>query len=196
VISHIMAQQRVANLIKPNFFAAPMTSMLLEPSMRECRDIHTHEDPFPGSIDMAMIESIGKATAVDSLAAMKHLIFDTQKVTWDELMTALDANWKGHEALRQQCLNAPKYGNDIEWVDHIGWEIEKTIIEFSRANPRANGQCFVLKCVPVTAHVPYGKGTWATPNGRVRQSCAWRRPSALHRGHACRMLRTRSPRNE
>ena len=180
VVTHIMVQQRVANLIKPNYFAAPMTSMLLEPSMRECRDIHTHEDHFPGSIDMAMIESIGKATAVDSLAAMKHLIFDTKKVTWDELMTALDANWKDKEALRQQCLNAPKYGNDIEWVDNIGWEIEKTIIEFSKANPRANGQCFVLKCVPVTAHVPYGKGTWATPNGRVAHEFLSEGVSAAH----------------
>lgn len=169
LISHCMIQQRVANTLKPRFFAAPLTSMLVETSWQACADVHDHEanlSRFPGAIDLAMIESIGKATAIDSLATMKHLLFDTRSLSWDELLEALEKNWEGHEAIRQKCLNAPKYGNDIEWVDAIGWEIERAIIEFSRQHPRANGRTFVLKCVPVTAHVGYGKVVWATPNGR------------------------------
>ena len=39
--------------------------------------------------------AFGKATAIDSLAAVKHLIFDTKRLTWDQLLTAIEANWEG-----------------------------------------------------------------------------------------------------
>jgi formate C-acetyltransferase len=78
----------------------------------------------------------------------------------------MEANWEGHEAIRQMCLNAPKYGNGIEWVDAIGFEIDTFLLEFLRKNPKPGNQCFMLRLIPVTFHVPLGRVTWATPNGR------------------------------
>ena len=72
--------------IKPQYFAAPATSMLHDLAMAECRDLHSHGDSMPGAIDHGSCEAMGKATAVDSLAAVKHLIYDTKKLTWDQLL--------------------------------------------------------------------------------------------------------------
>ena len=152
--------------IKPQYFAAPATSMLHDLAMAECRDLHTHGDYMPGAIDFTSCMAFGKATAIDSLAAVKHLIFDTKKLTWDQLLTAIEANWEGHEAVRQLCLNAPKYGNGIEWVDAIGLEIETFLLEFLHQHPKPHDQAFVMRQIPITFHVPMGKVTWATPNGR------------------------------
>ena len=105
---HALIQQHVALRMKSQYFAAPATSMLHDLAMSECRDLHTHGDYISGAIDHGCFEAIGKATAVDSLAAVKHLIFDTKKLTWDQLLTAIENNWEGHEAIRQMCLNAPK----------------------------------------------------------------------------------------
>ena len=163
---HVMRQQYVAMRLKPDFFAAPATSMLHDLAMAECRDLHTHGEYFPGGIDHSTFEAIGKATAIDSLAAVKHLIFDTKKLTWDQLLDAIEANWEGHEATRQLCLNAPKYGNGIEWVDDIGFEIESFLLKFLNKHPKPHDQAFLLRQIPVTIHVPFGKVTWATPNGR------------------------------
>jgi len=163
---HIMVQQYVALKIKPDYFAAPATSMLHDLAMQECRDLHTHGEYFPGAIDHSCFESIGKGTAIESLAAVKHLIFDTKRLTWDQLLEAMEANWEGHEAIRQLCLNAPKYGNGIEWVDQIGWEIDHFILEFLREYPKPHNQPFVLRSIPVTFHNPLGMVTWSTPNGR------------------------------
>jgi pyruvate formate-lyase/glycerol dehydratase family glycyl radical enzyme len=163
---HALAQQYVAMRIKPRHFAAPATSMLHDLAMAECRDLHTHGDYFPGAIDHGTFEAVGKGTAIDSLAAVKHLIFDTRKLTWDELLTAIEKNWEGHEAERQMCLNAPKYGNGIEWVDDIGFEIERFVLEFLHNHPKPYNQAFLLRQIPITFHVPMGKVTWATPNGR------------------------------
>jgi nucleotide-binding universal stress UspA family protein len=43
---------------------------------RDIHDLHSHGDYIPGAIDHCLFEAIGKATAIDSLAAVKHLIFD------------------------------------------------------------------------------------------------------------------------
>jgi formate C-acetyltransferase len=163
---HALIQQHLALKLKPNYFAAPATSMLHDLAMEHCRDLHSHGDYIPGAIDHSCFEAIGKGTAIDSLAAVKHLIFDTKRLTWDQLLTAIEANWEGHEAIRQMCLNAPKYGNGIEWVDQIGWDIEHFILEYLHQHPKPHDQCFLLRQIPVTFHVPLGKVTWATPNGR------------------------------
>ena len=121
---------------------------------------------MPGAIDFSTCSAFGKATAIDSLAAVKHLIFDTKRLTWDQLLTAIEANWEGHEAVRQLCLNAPKYGNGIEWVDAIGLEMETFLLEFLHQHPKPHDQPFLMRQIPITFHVPMGKVTWATPNGR------------------------------
>jgi isethionate sulfite-lyase len=92
----------------------------------------------------------------------------------------METNWVGKEAIRQMCFNAPKHGNGIEWVDDIGWQIENACCEFSKRNPKANGQHWPLRQVPVTAHVPLGKIIWATPNGRHAQDFLSEGVSASH----------------
>ena len=177
---HVLIQQYVSEKTAPKYFAAPMSSMLHDLAMEHCRDLTTHGEHFAGGIDHSCFEAIGKGTAVDSLAAVKHLIFDTKKLTWDQLLTAMEENWKGHEPVRQMCLNAPKYGNGIEWVDAIAYDIETCILEFLHENPKPHNQYFILRQIPVTFHIPMGKVTWATPNGRPAQEYLAEGISASH----------------
>jgi pyruvate formate-lyase/glycerol dehydratase family glycyl radical enzyme len=166
LVRHAMIQQYVALKTAGNYFASPQTSMLHDLAMEHCRDLHTHGDYMAGGLDHSCLDTVGKGTAVDSLAAVKHLIFDTKKLTWDQLLGAIENNWTGHEAIRQLCLNAPKYGNGIDWVDKISLDIDHFVLEILHKYPKPNNQCFILRCIPVTFHVPLGKVTWATPDGR------------------------------
>jgi formate C-acetyltransferase len=166
LVRHALTQQYVALKHAGNYFASPQTSMLHDLAMEQCRDLHTHGEWFPGGLDHSCMDSLGKGTAIDSLAAIKHLIFDTQKLSWDQLLEAIEANWEGHEDIRQMCQGSPKYGNGIEWVDQIGFDIDTFLLDILHKYPKPNGQCFILRCIPVTFHVPAGKVTWATPNGR------------------------------
>ena len=66
----------------------------------------------------------GLPDVVNSLYAIKKLVFDEQKVTFRELMNILKNNWKGAEALRQYVLNRYLYyGNDNDEVDVIAKQI-------------------------------------------------------------------------
>ena len=166
VMRHVMTQQYAALELKPRHFAAPFASMLHDLATKECMDLHRHGEYIPGGMDLSCMESIGKGTAIDSLAAIKHLVYDTKKLTWDQLLEAIECNWEGKEAVRQLCLNAPKYGNGIDWVEQIGFDIERFILDFLHRHPKPHGQSFMLRCIPVTLHVPMGRVVAATPNGR------------------------------
>ena len=63
--------------------------------------------------------SRGVVDLADSLAAIKKLVFDEKKVSMATILDACAKDWEGYEGLRLQCLNAPKYGNDDEYVDEI-----------------------------------------------------------------------------
>lgn len=60
----------------------------------------------------------------DGLAAIQKLIYEDQKLAWDELAAALQADYQGYEGLRQMLRNrAPKYGNDDDRADALAKEI-------------------------------------------------------------------------
>ena len=66
----------------------------------------------------------GLPDVVNSLYAIKKLVFDDKKVTFSELMDALKNNWEGYEPLRQYALNKYCYfGNDNDEVDQIAKNI-------------------------------------------------------------------------
>lgn len=78
--------------------------------MDACIDLH--QNHIPGGIDIGFIDVIGYATAADSLAAVKKLVFEDKVLTMSEVIEALRSNFEGKEIIRQQMLNAPKYGNN------------------------------------------------------------------------------------
>lgn len=62
----------------------------------------------------------GLSHCIDSLSAIKKVVYDEKRVTLEEAIQILRDNWEGHEALRQYCLNrTPKYGNDDPEADAI-----------------------------------------------------------------------------
>lgn len=62
----------------------------------------------------------GLADTVNSLYAIKKLVFDDKRLTFSELMTVLRQNWEGYEPLRQLALNKyVYYGNDNPECDSI-----------------------------------------------------------------------------
>ncbi|MBI9050592.1 MAG: hypothetical protein JEZ00_14320 [Anaerolineaceae bacterium] len=71
-------------------------------------------------ISYVTIEAVTYATTVDSLLAVKYLVYDEKLCSMDELISALKNNWVGHEVLQARALNkAPKYGRDDDEADKM-----------------------------------------------------------------------------
>jgi pyruvate formate-lyase/glycerol dehydratase family glycyl radical enzyme len=116
------------------------------------------------------VEGIALATAVDSLAAVKKLVYEDKTVSMDELLTAVRANFEGHEGLRQTLVNkAPKFGNDDSYVDEIAREVSQFWTEeaFKHTSP-ASGRRYRGGYLSWNYWVAYAPYTAATPDGRKR----------------------------
>lgn len=63
------------------------------------------------------------AHAIDSLVAIKTVVFEEKAATMADLVDALEHDFAGHELLRRRLADAPKYGNDDERADAVGREV-------------------------------------------------------------------------
>lgn len=73
-------QQYTIIKLHPRHFAWLLGSLLHDLCLKECRDIH--EASIPGGMDLVFFDFIGFATVVDSLAAIKKLIYEEKKIPW------------------------------------------------------------------------------------------------------------------
>ena len=71
-------------------------------------------EPVPPYDFRAVMVPVGAINVADSLAAIKMLVFDKKKISMKKLRQALAKNWEGSEEIRKMCLQAPKYGNNVE----------------------------------------------------------------------------------
>ncbi|SFH27035.1 formate C-acetyltransferase [Desulfotomaculum arcticum] len=164
ILKHTFIQQYLADMIRSKYLAAPFASVLHDLCMNDCKDLYS--GPIEGGVSLGFYDLLGFGTVIDSLAAIKKLVFEDQKLTMAELIEALDANFEGKEVIRQMLLNAPKYGNNDMYADSIGFNIESHAINFAKQYRTAFGGQLDARYVPVTAHIPLGKIVGATPNGR------------------------------
>lgn len=117
--------------------------------------------------NLSGIQAIQCANVADSLAALKTLVYDEQIVSREELHAALVNNFENAELLRLRMLNkAPKYGNDIEWVDAIAFDWAKKFADQLASYTNVRGGPYQMGLYTVSAHVPMGQNVGATPDGR------------------------------
>ena len=113
------------------------------------------------------IQGVGIGTVSDSLAAIKHLVFDKKDIAMEELMAVLDADFEGREDLREELLNEPpKYGNDDDYADDLMYEVFLAFHDYVTDRPNARGGTYRINMLPTTCHVYFGEVCGASANGR------------------------------
>lgn len=155
----------IAREIQYKYLRLPFLSTM---SIRECMD-NGRDTMMPsihceyGITDRAIID------VTDSLIAVKKLVFDEKKLTMSELLDALDSNFEGErgEEIRRMCLDAPKFGNDIDEVDELASKIgemsARSITEWDHSPYPA----FKSVREGLSWHYAAGLGVGALPNGRL-----------------------------
>jgi choline trimethylamine-lyase len=112
------------------------------------------------------IATAGATDVGDSLVAIKKLVFDEQKITMAELLDALEKNFEGCESLREQLLQAPKFGNDNDAVDDIAAWVMDTYCKEVVKHKNTRGGHLVPYQNPLVWYVMTGKLVGALPSGR------------------------------
>ena len=129
----------------------------------------------------------GVADIINSLAAIKYLVFDEKKLTMAELLDALASDFEGTrgEEICRMCLSIPKYGNDDPYVDSIAKEIMRLPPEETGKYTAQYGQKWRAAIIPITTIFPFGMVTGALPSGRkagtqLAEGCSPKQGTDLH----------------
>ena len=118
---------------------------------------------------------IGIANMADSLAAIKKLVFEEKKITPQQLWDALQDDFMSEENQKIQSMlinEAPKYGNDDDYVDQLVEEAYDSYINEIKKYPSTRYQRGPVGGIryagtsSISANVGQGYGTMATPDGR------------------------------
>lgn len=117
--------------------------------------------------DLSGIQMIQVASLADSLAALKKLVFEDGEISRETMLAALRADFVGYEVEQAQMLNkAPKYGNDIAYVDELGGQWAGYFAERLKGYTNLRGGRYHTGMYTVSAHVPMGQNVGASPDGR------------------------------
>ena len=150
--------QRVHRDLAPK----PLMSLMYEGCMESGKDVSSGGAMY--NFGPGVVWS-GLATYMDSMAAIKKLVFDDKKYTMTQLNTALKAEFKGYEQVQADCLAAPKYGNDDDYVDYIGADL----INFTEMEHRKYKTLYSVLShgtLSISNNTPFGQLLGASADGR------------------------------
>jgi len=110
------------------------------------------------------------AHCIDSLTAIKTVIFEERRATMSQLIDALDANYAGWEELRALLLAAPHYGNDDERADAMGRAVIDAFVQAvaRHAAGRQDVLRFPAGVGTFSWYIGIGEGLGPSADGRLR----------------------------
>ncbi|MDO8784762.1 MAG: pyruvate formate lyase family protein, partial [Syntrophales bacterium] len=148
----------------PEFYSRPLLSALYERAVETGTDAC---DTANGERGNAWVTGFTWVENADSLAAVKKLVFEEKKYTMAELIDALETNWEDNEEMRLDFVkNAPKWGNDDDYVDQIMVRCLREVAKHSKRMKCTAGNNIPLLPENVSGNIHYANIVGALPNGR------------------------------
>lgn len=115
------------------------------------------------------VNVLGVPNVVDSIYAIKKIIFEQKLYTMAQLNRAIAENWKDNEIFRQTMLMQEKFGNDLDGVDEIYIRVADNIRETLEEQRNIKGFNFRASLFQYMGHTYAGPIIGATPDGRFAE---------------------------
>ena len=151
----------IVDVLDEQYLPQPFLSALMDGCIEHGQDCRVYKY-FAKSI----IQPVGQTTVVNSIAAMKKLIFDDKKVSMSDLLNGLKNNWESEEDLRRMFIDAPKFGNDDDYVDLLGREIHQRTNDEISSFRNIYGGHIMCDGTGGSSYWRYSALNGATPDGR------------------------------
>lgn len=114
------------------------------------------------------INFAGMANVVNSLIAVKEIVYEMKLIALSEIPEILKNNFKGYEHIEKEILRLPKYGNNCEETDSLMKELIGFIIAEVNQQSALQKRIFQVGFYTVTLHAEMGKYMVATFDGRKK----------------------------
>ena len=141
----------------------PFLSLLVEDCISSGKDYNNGGARY----NTSYIQGVGLGSLTDIFTSIRYNIYDKKNFTWDELIKATDADFKGFEQLQHDLIyDTPKYGNDDDYADQHAVVIFEIYYDAVNGRPDSRGGVHRINMLPTTSHVYFGSVIGATPDGR------------------------------
>ena len=146
------------------YMPAPFLSIITNDCIKKGMDYNSGGARY----NTSYIQGVGIGTITDSLSAIKYNVYDNNKFSMEELINAIENNFKGSEWIGNLVRNkTPKYGNDDDYADEIMKSIFNYYHDVISGRPNMRGGSYRINMLPTTCHVYFGEVMVASPNGRL-----------------------------
>lgn len=167
IIDHFIDEMMKAEVVVEKAHQDCLPTAFLSAVIDDCLDKGLDVTAGGAKYNLSGIQMIQVANLADSLAAIKELVYDEKRISREELKQALADNFEGHEITQTMLLKrAPKYGNDIQWVDDLGAKWAGYFRERMKDYTNYRGGPYHTGMYTVSAHVPMGENVGASADGR------------------------------
>ena len=148
--------------LKARFQPQPLRSLLID----SCIDAGLEYNAGGARYNWSVINVCGLANVIDSLAAVRQMVYEKRQVDAAELLEALRKDFAGYELLHRRLESCPRFGNDLPEADGLAAEISTFVFEqFLQYAPWRGGR-FLPGCLLHVTYAAVGEGVTATPDGR------------------------------
>jgi trans-4-hydroxy-L-proline dehydratase len=142
---------------------APFLSLLVEDCIANGKDYNDGGARY----NTTYIQGVGLGSITDILTSIKYNVYDFKTLSWDELIRATDADFKGFEEIQHKLIyETPKYGNDDDYADQNAVAVFEIYYDAVNGRPDSRGGIHRINMLPTTSHVYFGSVIGATPDGR------------------------------
>ncbi len=93
----------------------PLLSLVTEDCIKNARDYNQGGARY----NTSYIQGVGMGTITDSLSSIKYNVYDNNKLSMKNMISAFDKNLQGNDILLHKLTIAPKYSNDDDFADTI-----------------------------------------------------------------------------
>ena len=142
---------------------SPMMSALFDGCIERGKDVVDGGTAPYSSVGLWVT---GTVNVGDSLAAVKKVVFDDKKITMAQLIDALDNNFEGAEDILFLLKQAPKFGNDIDYVDRIMNDVVCNLADELEKVEGYAGRKYIMAAATIGYNQAFGFFLGATPDGR------------------------------
>ena len=162
IADDVSADQEAKARLRPQ----PMRSLLMDDCIHNGREFNAGGARYNWSV----INVAGLANVIDSLTAVREVVFEKREKTGAELAEILRINYEGAEAFRRRLEGCPRFGNDDRRADEIVADIAGFVFqEFLRYAPWRGGK-YLASCLMFVTYAHAGAPVGATPDGRFAGS--------------------------
>ena len=153
VMDSINESQRIRSKFKPH----PMRTLLIDDCIDRGKDFNGGGARYYWSV----VNLAGIINVIDSMVAIKHLIFDSKNMTAEELLKRLDSGE------RIGTRGTPHHGVDSDEVNEMASRISRDLCAvFEEKTPYMGGK-FLPASIQFITYPMAGKVVGATPDGRL-----------------------------